>query len=262
MSFLFYEAQQSGRLPAWNRIAAANDKVCGWRRDAHLDEGAPLGVDLVGGYYDAGGEGARGTEWAGKLGAGQQLGARRGDGRLRACPRPGPRAPRRAPAAAADSSPPLHPHPQTPPHRLPQVPPPPRLDARQPGAVGAGVQGRLQGQRQLGRARAQRARDGRLAAQGAHQGVRQPLRQRVRRPGALLGAWGLERGRERAAWGGAAGGGSPAARIAGLLDVPPPPAACSLNPCHRTLPPLASLYPSRSALAPTTGTLAAPSTLR
>lgn len=54
-SYLFYEAQQSGPLPDWNRIRA--DKPCGWRQDAHLDEGKSIGKDLVGGYYDAGGEG-------------------------------------------------------------------------------------------------------------------------------------------------------------------------------------------------------------
>jgi hypothetical protein len=54
-SYLFYEAQQSGPLPDWNRLRA--DKPCGWRQDAHLDEGKAIGKDLVGGYYDAGGEG-------------------------------------------------------------------------------------------------------------------------------------------------------------------------------------------------------------
>lgn len=53
MSYMFYEAQQSGKLPNWNRVRA--DKACGWRHDAHLDEGKAIGKDLVGGYYDAGG---------------------------------------------------------------------------------------------------------------------------------------------------------------------------------------------------------------
>jgi len=54
LSYLFYEAQQSGKLPDWNRMRA--DKPCGWRHDAHLNEGKSFGKDLVGGYYDAGGE--------------------------------------------------------------------------------------------------------------------------------------------------------------------------------------------------------------
>jgi endoglucanase len=45
-SFLFYEAQMSGRMPAWNRVS--------WRADATLDDGASAGVDLSGGWYDAG----------------------------------------------------------------------------------------------------------------------------------------------------------------------------------------------------------------
>ncbi|MBD2091798.1 glycoside hydrolase family 9 protein [Microcoleus sp. FACHB-1515] len=45
-SFLFYEAQRSGRLPSTNRIA--------WRGDSALRDGADVGVDLTGGYYDAG----------------------------------------------------------------------------------------------------------------------------------------------------------------------------------------------------------------
>lgn len=52
LSYMFYEAQQSGKLPDWNRVR--HDKPCGWRRDAHLDEGQSIGTDLVGGYYDAG----------------------------------------------------------------------------------------------------------------------------------------------------------------------------------------------------------------
>eukprot|EP01018_Ginkgo_biloba_P032228 Gb_26728 [translate_table: standard] len=45
-SILFYEAQRSGRLPATQR---AN-----WRADSGLHDGLANGVDLVGGYYDAG----------------------------------------------------------------------------------------------------------------------------------------------------------------------------------------------------------------
>ncbi|NMM50382.1 glycoside hydrolase family 9 protein [Marinigracilibium pacificum] len=45
-SILFYEAQQSGELPDWNRI--------NWRDDSALEDGADFGVDLTGGWYDAG----------------------------------------------------------------------------------------------------------------------------------------------------------------------------------------------------------------
>jgi hypothetical protein len=46
LSLLFYEAQRSGKLPENNRIY--------WRHDSLLDAGADNGVDLTGGYYDAG----------------------------------------------------------------------------------------------------------------------------------------------------------------------------------------------------------------
>jgi hypothetical protein len=45
-SLLFYEAQQSGRLPDWNRVS--------WRGDSALTDGADVGLDLTGGWYDAG----------------------------------------------------------------------------------------------------------------------------------------------------------------------------------------------------------------
>ncbi|EPS69947.1 hypothetical protein M569_04812, partial [Genlisea aurea] len=45
-SLLFYEAQRSGKLPLNQRL--------GWRSDSALRDGADAGVDLVGGYYDAG----------------------------------------------------------------------------------------------------------------------------------------------------------------------------------------------------------------
>ncbi len=45
-SLLFYEAQRSGPLPDDSRIE--------WRGDSALDDGADVGVDLTGGYYDAG----------------------------------------------------------------------------------------------------------------------------------------------------------------------------------------------------------------
>lgn len=45
-SFLFYEAQRSGPLPADNRID--------WRGNSAVKDGADVGRDLSGGYYDAG----------------------------------------------------------------------------------------------------------------------------------------------------------------------------------------------------------------
>ena len=46
LSLLFYECQRSGPLPSTNRIY--------WRHDSLVDAGADVGVDLTGGYYDAG----------------------------------------------------------------------------------------------------------------------------------------------------------------------------------------------------------------
>ncbi|RWW49277.1 hypothetical protein BHE74_00044588 [Ensete ventricosum] len=43
---LFYEGQRSGRLPSTQRLT--------WRKDSGLKDGQDAGVDLVGGYYDAG----------------------------------------------------------------------------------------------------------------------------------------------------------------------------------------------------------------
>ncbi|KAI5655339.1 hypothetical protein M9H77_32526 [Catharanthus roseus] len=45
-SFLFYEAQRSGYLPHNQRVQ--------WRGNSGLNDGKASGVDLVGGYYDAG----------------------------------------------------------------------------------------------------------------------------------------------------------------------------------------------------------------
>lgn len=45
-SLFFYEAQQSGPVPSWNRVS--------WRGDAFVDDGADVGVDLNGGWFDAG----------------------------------------------------------------------------------------------------------------------------------------------------------------------------------------------------------------
>lgn len=45
-SILFYESQQSGVLPDWNRIS--------WRSDAGVNDGQDVGLDLTGGWFDAG----------------------------------------------------------------------------------------------------------------------------------------------------------------------------------------------------------------
>ncbi|XP_027916175.1 endoglucanase 8-like [Vigna unguiculata] len=45
-SILFFEGQRSGKLPADQRLR--------WRRDSAMHDGATAGVDLSGGYYDAG----------------------------------------------------------------------------------------------------------------------------------------------------------------------------------------------------------------
>ncbi|OMO98094.1 Glycoside hydrolase, family 9 [Corchorus olitorius] len=45
-SILFFEGQRSGKLPPTQRMS--------WRKDSALRDGFQIGVDLVGGYYDAG----------------------------------------------------------------------------------------------------------------------------------------------------------------------------------------------------------------
>ncbi|MDJ1500370.1 glycoside hydrolase family 9 protein [Xanthocytophaga agilis] len=45
-TLLFYEAQRSGKMPANNRLS--------WRGDSHLRDGKDVGIDLTGGWYDAG----------------------------------------------------------------------------------------------------------------------------------------------------------------------------------------------------------------
>ncbi|MEL6501703.1 MAG: glycoside hydrolase family 9 protein [Cyanobacteria bacterium J06623_1] len=45
-SILFYEAQQAGKLPDWNRFP--------WRGDSTLNDGSDVGLDLSGGWVDAG----------------------------------------------------------------------------------------------------------------------------------------------------------------------------------------------------------------
>jgi endoglucanase len=47
-SMLFYEIQRSGKLPSDNRVS--------WRGDSDLTDGADVGLDLTGGYHDAGDE--------------------------------------------------------------------------------------------------------------------------------------------------------------------------------------------------------------
>ena len=49
---IFYEGQISGKQPVWSR---ASVKKGGWRGDSHIKDGATIGKDLAGGYYDAGG---------------------------------------------------------------------------------------------------------------------------------------------------------------------------------------------------------------
>lgn len=43
----FYDVQRSGKLPSTNRVP--------WRNDSTLSDGQDAGVDLSGGYFDAGG---------------------------------------------------------------------------------------------------------------------------------------------------------------------------------------------------------------
>jgi len=45
-SLFFYEAQVAGRKPAWNRVS--------WRGDSALSDGSDVGLDLTGGWFDAG----------------------------------------------------------------------------------------------------------------------------------------------------------------------------------------------------------------
>lgn len=47
-SLYFYDAQRTGKLPSSNRVS--------WRNDSLLNDGQSAGVDLAGGFYDAGGE--------------------------------------------------------------------------------------------------------------------------------------------------------------------------------------------------------------
>ena len=51
-SFEFYEAQQTGPIPSWSRPALANG---GWRANSYMNDGADIGRNLTGGWFDAGG---------------------------------------------------------------------------------------------------------------------------------------------------------------------------------------------------------------
>lgn len=53
LSYSFYQHQMSGKLPDWN--ALKSDKPGGYKKDSHLNDGEPIGKDLSGGFYDAGG---------------------------------------------------------------------------------------------------------------------------------------------------------------------------------------------------------------
>lgn len=46
LSIWFYEAQRCGKLPNTNRV--------NWRWDSFVDDGSDVGLDLEGGYFDAG----------------------------------------------------------------------------------------------------------------------------------------------------------------------------------------------------------------
>ncbi|PNH01174.1 Endoglucanase 15, partial [Tetrabaena socialis] len=55
LSYRFYEAQMSGAVPSWSRASQAQG---GWRNRSHMQDGrgpGGIGVDLSGGWYDAGG---------------------------------------------------------------------------------------------------------------------------------------------------------------------------------------------------------------
>ncbi|GIJ44223.1 hypothetical protein Val02_11090 [Virgisporangium aliadipatigenens] len=45
-SLFFYEAQVSGKKPSWNRVS--------WRGDSAMTDGSDVGLDLTGGWFDAG----------------------------------------------------------------------------------------------------------------------------------------------------------------------------------------------------------------
>ena len=60
MSYVFYEAQRSGKLPHDQRVT--------WRGDSALNDGADVGKDLSGGYYD----GKEGEEVMGREGKGMR----------------------------------------------------------------------------------------------------------------------------------------------------------------------------------------------
>lgn len=59
-NFLFFEANQSGELSPNNRVE--------WRSDSTMQDGQPQGVDLEGGYFDAGDHVKFGQPMAGSIG--------------------------------------------------------------------------------------------------------------------------------------------------------------------------------------------------
>jgi endoglucanase len=52
-SFIFYEAQQSGVLPSWNRVRLGLPG--GFRGNAFTQDGSDIGIDAAQGFHDAGG---------------------------------------------------------------------------------------------------------------------------------------------------------------------------------------------------------------
>src|SRR5690242_16430753 len=45
-SMFFYQAQISGKKPSWDQVS--------WRGDSAMKDGSDVGLDLTGGWYDAG----------------------------------------------------------------------------------------------------------------------------------------------------------------------------------------------------------------
>ena len=45
-SMFFYQAQIAGKKPAWSQVS--------WRGDAAMNDGSDVGLDLTGGWFDAG----------------------------------------------------------------------------------------------------------------------------------------------------------------------------------------------------------------
>jgi endoglucanase len=45
-SMFFYQAQIAGKKPSWSQVS--------WRGDAAMNDGSDVGLDLTGGWFDAG----------------------------------------------------------------------------------------------------------------------------------------------------------------------------------------------------------------